>query len=318
MEIIPYMYIHLTVMSSLFLLSKVSSQQHTSGLFRIQPDKRNTRLHGFVYLTFEQMSPRLCFDKCIRRPKCYSYNYNRYILRCELNVRPKDDDTVDFKSEDRYIYVEIDWYRRDPTYDTCIENLCQEGETCESLLKGRNICVKDGDRLRDLDISVGNSLDNMIVCVHYDGPGSDGEHHVFNLEKEIIGRYVKLQIISTAEYLQLTEVRVFGYPTEANFWKVKIRNGKTEIQLSSCDGRRETEIQLSSCDGRRETEIQLSSCGGRRETEIQLSSCDGRRETEIQLSSCGGRRETNYQNQRRQTYKCELLHKNLLRHSIFP
>lgn len=289
MEIIPYMYIHLTVMSSLFLLSKVSSQQHTSGLFRIQPDKRNTRLHGFVYLTFEQMSPRLCFDKCIRRPKCYSYNYNRYILRCELNVRPKDDDTVDFKSEDRYIYVEIDWYRRDPTYDTCIENLCQEGETCESLLKGRNICVKDechfqpplknvavgkstqqssdyggypssnavdddtntlsittnqyspywwvdlgdmfnikqiyiinrkgccGDRLRDLDISVGNSLDNMIVCVHYDGPGSDGEHHVFNLEKEIIGRYVKLQIISTAEYLQLTEVRVFGYPTEANF-----------------------------------------------------------------------------------------------------
>ncbi|XP_063404493.1 uncharacterized protein LOC134687960 [Mytilus trossulus] len=290
MDMIPYMYLRVTILSSLFLLTKLSSQHQTPGLFRIQPDKSNTRLDGFVYRTFEKMSPRLCFDKCIRRPKCYSFNYNRYILRCELNVKPQADATLDFYTENGYIYVEIEPYRRVSNYDPCIENLCQEGESCQSVSKGGNICIKDecnfqppltniavgkstqqssefggypssyavdgdtktlsitseqylphwwvdlgdtftitqiyiinritccGNRLRNLDISVGNSLDSMAVCVHYNGPGSDGEHHVFNLEKEVVGRYVKLQIIGT-EYLQLTEVRVFGYPTEANFCK---------------------------------------------------------------------------------------------------
>lgn len=99
-------------MASLFLLIKLSSQHQAHGLFRIQPDKSNTRLDGFVYSTFENMSPRLCFDKCIRRPKCYSYNYNRYILKCELNVKPKADATLDFNTQNGYIYVEIDPYRR--------------------------------------------------------------------------------------------------------------------------------------------------------------------------------------------------------------
>ncbi|VDI46879.1 Hypothetical predicted protein, partial [Mytilus galloprovincialis] len=71
----------------------------------------------------------------------------------------------------------------------------------------------EGYRLHDLDISVGNAMYNMTVCAHYDGPGTDGEHLVFNLEEIAFGRYVKLNIVGTGQ-LQFAEIKVFGYLKE--------------------------------------------------------------------------------------------------------
>ncbi|VDI09432.1 Hypothetical predicted protein, partial [Mytilus galloprovincialis] len=71
-----------------------------------------------------------------------------------------------------------------------------------------------GNRLHDLDITVGPRLDYMSMCAHFIGPGNDGEHLVFQCKgwyKD--GRFVKMTIIKGPEYLQLAEVKVFGYPT---------------------------------------------------------------------------------------------------------
>lgn len=88
-----------------------SEDQFNSGIFRINPDKIDTKLDGYNIRTFEKISPRMCFDKCLRRPKCHSYNYNRHILRCELNFRPKCVSGIDFHNEVGFVYVDVGHYR---------------------------------------------------------------------------------------------------------------------------------------------------------------------------------------------------------------
>ncbi|CAC5408523.1 Fibrinogen-like protein A [Mytilus coruscus] len=88
-----------------------SEDQCKFGIFRLNPDKIDTKLDGYNIRTFEKISPRVCFDKCIRRPKCHSYNYNRHILRCELNFRPECVFVDDFYNEVGFVYVEVDHYR---------------------------------------------------------------------------------------------------------------------------------------------------------------------------------------------------------------
>lgn len=85
--------------------------QFNSGIFRINPDKINTKLDGYNIRTFEKISPRICFDNCLRRPKCHSYNYNRHILRCELNFQPERVSVDDFHNEVGFVYVEVGHYR---------------------------------------------------------------------------------------------------------------------------------------------------------------------------------------------------------------
>lgn len=99
----------MTTWAFVFILSNVSAEESRTGIFRIEPDTLKTRLDGLVFRTFEKISPRLCFNKCIRRPKCHSYNYNRAMLTCELNVKPMS--IADFHNKDGYVYVEIDRFR---------------------------------------------------------------------------------------------------------------------------------------------------------------------------------------------------------------
>ncbi|XP_076103127.1 plasminogen-like isoform X1 [Mytilus galloprovincialis] len=121
-----------------------SEDQFNSGIFRINPDKIDTKLDGYNIRTFEKISPRMCFDKCLRRPKCHSYNYNRHILRCELNFRPERVSVDDFHNEVGFVYVKVDHYRGDPMYDTCLGNPCKSGEICENKKDaGGVVCVKD-------------------------------------------------------------------------------------------------------------------------------------------------------------------------------
>ncbi|CAC5421417.1 Fibrinogen-like protein 1,Fibrinogen-like protein A,Tenascin,Ryncolin-2,Ryncolin-4,Tenascin-X,Ficolin-1-A,Angiopoietin-related protein 1,Ficolin-2,Ryncolin-1,Tenascin-R,Ficolin-3,Ryncolin-3,Ficolin-1 [Mytilus coruscus] len=123
----------------------VSTEQCKSGIFHVNPDKLDTKLNGYKIRTFENISPRGCFDKCIRRPRCHSYNYNRHLLRCELNYQPTSQ--YNFLNEVGFIYVEVDHYRGDPMYDTCLENPCKPGKICEETKDGSLFCVKDQEEI---------------------------------------------------------------------------------------------------------------------------------------------------------------------------
>ncbi|CAG2239980.1 unnamed protein product [Mytilus edulis] len=129
----------------------VSTDQCKSGIFHVNPDKLNRKLEGYnlKIRTFENISPRGCFDQCMRRPRCHSYNYNRHLLRCELNHKPNSDSLNNFQNEVGYIYVEVNHYRGDPMYDTCLENPCKPDEICKEK-KGRSVfCVKDQEDIPD-------------------------------------------------------------------------------------------------------------------------------------------------------------------------
>ncbi|VDI38499.1 Hypothetical predicted protein [Mytilus galloprovincialis] len=66
-----------------------------------------------------------------------------------------------------------------------------------------------GHRLHDVDITVGPTLNELSLCVHYKGPGKTGEHLAFYCKQKMRGRYVKVTI-KGKEYLQLSEVMVFA------------------------------------------------------------------------------------------------------------
>ncbi|CAC5408517.1 unnamed protein product [Mytilus coruscus] len=129
----------------------VSTEQCKSGIFHINPDKFDTKLDRYKIRTFENISPRACFDKCIRRPRCHSYNYNRHVLRCELNYQPTYVSFRDFLNEVGFTYVEVDHYREDPLYDTCFGNPCKPGEICEGTNDGGVFCVKEHEEIDEDD-----------------------------------------------------------------------------------------------------------------------------------------------------------------------
>lgn len=97
---------------SLFVISNTSAENETAGVFRIKPEKLQTRQEGFVFRTFDKISPRGCFNKCIQRPMCYSYNYNIVHLKCELNSKPLSGVDRDFHNDDSCVFVEVDRYKR--------------------------------------------------------------------------------------------------------------------------------------------------------------------------------------------------------------
>ncbi|XP_052085678.1 uncharacterized protein LOC127723196 [Mytilus californianus] len=281
----------LSIYQGLLLLYKIlqiSAEQFTSETFRINPDKRDVKLRGFTYRKFENISPRACFQKCIRRTRCYSYNYNRASLRCEINMKPREFSGGNFQTEIGYNFVEIQHYRGDPLFDPCIGSLCKGDEVCEILQNQDTICVSDdckipngepinvalgkvtgqsstqmdavveypseyavdgftntfshtnaeqspywwvdlgtiytimrieiinranyGERLHDLDIAVGPSLDDISIFSHYEGPGKDGEHLVFQRKRYTDGRFIKLTITNGTEMLTVAELYVFAYP----------------------------------------------------------------------------------------------------------
>ncbi|XP_076113633.1 fibrinogen-like protein A [Mytilus galloprovincialis] len=114
----------------------------------MNPDRMNTRLTGYKIRTFDNISPIICFDKCIRRPRCNSYNYNRHILRCELNYKPKPGFVENFQNEVGFVYVDVNHYRGDPMYDTCLGNPCNPGEVCETKKDRSVFCVKDQENMQ--------------------------------------------------------------------------------------------------------------------------------------------------------------------------
>ncbi|XP_076073062.1 fucolectin-6-like [Mytilus galloprovincialis] len=66
----------------------------------------------------------------------------------------------------------------------------------------------NGERFRDVDILVGERHDNhMALCAHYVGPSHTGAHHVFDCNRVLQGKYVKITI-KQRSYLHMAEVKV--------------------------------------------------------------------------------------------------------------
>ncbi|CAC5415712.1 unnamed protein product [Mytilus coruscus] len=126
----------------------IAAAECKSGIWIMNPDKMNTRLTGYKIRTFDNIPPRICFDKCIRRPRCHSYNYNRHILRCELNYKPKPGFVEHFHNEVGFVYVDVDHYRGDPMYDTCLGNPCKSGEVYETKKDRSVFCIKDQENMQ--------------------------------------------------------------------------------------------------------------------------------------------------------------------------
>lgn len=82
------MNLHLHFYFVYIFVRQVHCQVCRSGLLRVEPDKTDVRLNGSVITTFSQYGPNLCFDECIRRPRCHSFNYNKQSYSCELNSEP--------------------------------------------------------------------------------------------------------------------------------------------------------------------------------------------------------------------------------------
>ncbi|VDI33594.1 Hypothetical predicted protein [Mytilus galloprovincialis] len=66
-----------------------------------------------------------------------------------------------------------------------------------------------GERIHDLDITVGPSHNKMALCYHYVGPAKTGAHLIFDCQRTINGRYVNLTI-KGKETLNIVEVKVYA------------------------------------------------------------------------------------------------------------
>ncbi|XP_071171933.1 uncharacterized protein [Mytilus edulis] len=79
----------------------------------------------------------------------------------------------------------------------------------------RKDCSSCAERTRNMDVTVGRTLNDMKLCAHYKGPSQTGEHLVLGCTKRMRGRYVKLQIQGT-DYLNFLEVKVLVLKTCSN------------------------------------------------------------------------------------------------------
>ncbi|CAG2213936.1 unnamed protein product [Mytilus edulis] len=72
-----------------------------------------------------------------------------------------------------------------------------------------------GERLRDLDIMIGSSHNEMQICAHYVGPAQLGDHLLFTCGHVECARYVKLRLTGT-DYLHVAEVKVYAVNDSCN------------------------------------------------------------------------------------------------------
>lgn len=98
-------------LSSFFIyvvLNVVHCQDCRSGELRVIPDKTNKKLNGTVITVFSHYGPNLCFDECIRRPRCHSFNYNKQMYFCELNSEPLN---LVYLTAQGFDFVDISFHR---------------------------------------------------------------------------------------------------------------------------------------------------------------------------------------------------------------
>ncbi|CAC5416745.1 Fibrinogen-like protein 1,Fibrinogen-like protein A,Tenascin,Ryncolin-2,Ryncolin-4,Fibrinogen C domain-containing protein 1-A,Angiopoietin-2,Ficolin-2,Ryncolin-1,Tenascin-R,Ryncolin-3,Ficolin-1,Fibrinogen C domain-containing protein 1-B,Fibrinogen C domain-containing protein 1 [Mytilus coruscus] len=138
----PHCVMNYVLACSLLLnFNIIFCQQCTVRTLRVDPDKTESRHHGYTFITFEQIGPNTCFDECIRRPRCLSFNYNRIKRHCEINEGNHETDVVEGSN---YVYVNIEQYKKIRIYDPCSTGMsCLLGEICKTMKNGTGHCVKD-------------------------------------------------------------------------------------------------------------------------------------------------------------------------------
>ncbi|XP_071126899.1 uncharacterized protein [Mytilus edulis] len=132
-----------TVVVFLYNVGVAYFQQCTVKTLRVDADKTGARLNGYTYITFSNIGPNACYNECIRRTKCRSFNYNSITRRCDINKMSSSSET-DFVDETNCVYVDMTQYRGDSYYDPCPgSDACVEGEFCQTLKDNINICNID-------------------------------------------------------------------------------------------------------------------------------------------------------------------------------
>ncbi|CAG2208168.1 CD206 [Mytilus edulis] len=132
-----------TVVVFLYTVEVAYFQQCTVRTLRVDADKTGTRLNGHTYITFSNIGPNACYNECIRRTKCRSFNYNSITRRCDINKMSSSSET-DFVDETNCVYVDMTQYRGDSYYDPCPgSDACVEGEFCQTLKDDKKICNRD-------------------------------------------------------------------------------------------------------------------------------------------------------------------------------
>ncbi|XP_052059180.1 fibrinogen-like protein 1 [Mytilus californianus] len=140
---VSYYYIGFTLF--IHLIGTFCQECHLRSL-RVDPDHINARLHGYTFITFENVGANACFDKCIRRRRCLSFNYKEEERHCEINEKNVETDLVEGIG---YVHVNIQQYRNFSRYDPCSKiGNCQVGEICQTMRDGETFCVKDINQMQ--------------------------------------------------------------------------------------------------------------------------------------------------------------------------
>ncbi|CAC5374580.1 unnamed protein product [Mytilus coruscus] len=89
-----------------------------------------------------------------------------------------------------------------------------------------------GERLHNLDITIGPSMNHMYLCAHYKGPGRHGEHLIFEcVHNTKYARYVRLTI-KGREFLHVAE-NIVGPFKRSCLWKTNQAKFKTNTIYAS-------------------------------------------------------------------------------------
>ncbi|XP_076090450.1 fibrinogen-like protein 1 [Mytilus galloprovincialis] len=138
-----YYYIGFTL---LIHLIGIFCQECRLRSLRVDPDHINARLQGYTFITFENVGANACFDKCIRRRRCLSFNYKEKQRHCEMNEKNGETDLVEGIG---YVHFNIQQYRNFSRYDPCSNiGICQVGEICQTSREGETFCVKDINQIQ--------------------------------------------------------------------------------------------------------------------------------------------------------------------------
>ncbi|XP_071136944.1 uncharacterized protein [Mytilus edulis] len=82
---------------------------------------------------------------------------------------------------------------------------------CDIDLEEDVVRVPMRDYIRDMDITVGPTTNNMTLCTHYSGPASTKDHLILKCKKPVDGRFVKLSRVGKNAVMAVAEVEVFAY-----------------------------------------------------------------------------------------------------------
>ncbi|CAG2248255.1 unnamed protein product [Mytilus edulis] len=99
-----------TIVVFLYNVGVAYFQQCTVRTLRVDADKTGARLKGYTYITFSNIGPNACYNECIRRTKCRSFNYNSITRRCDINKMSSSSET-EFVDETNCVYVDMTQYR---------------------------------------------------------------------------------------------------------------------------------------------------------------------------------------------------------------